>query len=166
MAEPVPITTYSVTYDSSGYVIDSSGSNPYAHAQVSSLDWKVGEQKDQLLRDALSGCVVCGLEDDEIFVLCSLCREAVVSARKRMLKDMMEDIDTVGEMESEAMTYHCGYTKNGSQEHAVGFLGDKSGKSYAVRAACGVRVTETKRRLFSKSTSPERCLRCLGSERV
>lgn len=42
------------------------------------------------LREALSVCVVCGLDD--VFVLCSLCREAVREARKDMLNGMVESI--------------------------------------------------------------------------
>ena len=120
----------------------------------------------EVKRSELQTCVVCGLTDEGIFVLCSLCKEAVASARKRLVREMIEEVGQEEvEQKEEPMdtpkSYHCGYTTNGNLEHAVGFYG--KGYPYAPRAACGVRITKTKPFLFGKWADHDACQRCEGS---
>ena len=49
----------------------------------------------EVLRHSLSFCLICGL--DQVFVLCSLCRETVREARQKMLDGMVESIRSIGE---------------------------------------------------------------------
>lgn len=49
----------------------------------------------EVLRRSLSFCLICGL--DEVFVLCSLCRETVKEARQKMLDGMVESIRSISE---------------------------------------------------------------------
>lgn len=48
----------------------------------------------EVLRHSLSFCLICGL--DQVFILCSLCRETVKGARQKMLDEMVESVRSIG----------------------------------------------------------------------
>lgn len=147
---------------------DSSTSIPYEiYTQPADSVWEFKDSTnpaitplDELVRNVLKACVVCGVEEEGSLVLCSLCQEAVREARNALIRGMIIDVDNVTGKKTErkplATTYHCGFTRSGELQHAVMFLG---GREYAVRAACGVRVSSTKRRLFH-GTHDTSCRRC------
>ncbi len=171
--EPV-ITSYTYQSDGTGQIGFTGGAwdatigdpigDPWEFSGSGIQTWRAGTTPYDALTDpAFTTCVVCGAQDEDIFILCSLCRESVVEARKGLIRNMILDIESTT-TERATMSHHCGYTKSGSLEHAVGFFG---GKEYAPRAACGVRIFKTKRRIFDGDKPVGVCCqRCVGSERV
>ena len=123
--------------------------------------WPLNLGEDSVVDPRFLTCVVCGESKEDIFILCAMCRETIVFARKMWLRQMMRDMNEERET-MEPVKYHCGYTHNGKLEHAVGFFGRQGGHSH--RAACGVRIIETKQRIFGKND--DACKRCLNSSRV
>lgn len=109
-------------------------------------------------------CYLCEVEisRDALSVpirFCSLCRAALMEARKKYLAQSIKELWPEYERE-EAVYLHQGLTESGKLVHAVRLI--KKGE-YRPRAVCGVRIAVAKPRKFESVERGVACSRCLGN---
>lgn len=58
-----------------------------------------GRDVSSPLEDLWGMCFVCGLEDEDVRVVCEMCRDVVLAMRKHIMKQMIEEME--GELDDE-----------------------------------------------------------------